>query len=96
MENIILISIAEDKLKDIIKEAVQDEFKRKREKEVMNFKETCEFLGISSSALNKWKAANKIPYNKMGKRLFFKKAELLAALKESNYRKLRELGYGRL
>jgi len=30
----------------------------------------------------------------MGKRVFFKKAELMAALKESNYRKLRELGYG--
>jgi len=33
-------------------EAVQEEFKRKKEKEVMNFRETCEFLGISSSALN--------------------------------------------
>jgi len=89
MENIVLISIAEDKLKDLIREAVHDEFTLKKEKEVLNFKETCLFLGISASALNKWKSENKIPYKKMGKRVFFNREELLGALKESNYGKLR-------
>ena len=66
MENIVLISLAEDKLKDLIREAVHDEFTLKKEKEVLNFKETCLFLGISASPLNKWKVKIKSHTRKWG------------------------------
>jgi predicted DNA-binding transcriptional regulator AlpA len=91
MDNVVLISIPQDKLKDLIREAVREELSYKKEKELLNFKETCEFLGISSSCLNKWKAENQIPYKRLGKRIFFKRDEIIHALKDSGYSKLKEL-----
>ncbi|MBK7980252.1 MAG: helix-turn-helix domain-containing protein [Ignavibacteriae bacterium] len=55
----------------------------------MNFKETCDFLGIHPSTLNKWKANNKIPYKRLGKRIFFQREEILNSLKSSNYYKIK-------
>lgn len=57
----------------------------------MNFKETCDFLGIHPSTLNKWKAENKIPYKRLGKRVFFKKQEILNFLKESDCQKFKQI-----
>ena len=54
-------------------------------------KETCEFLGIHPSTLNKWKAQNKIPYKRLGKRIFFERKGIQAALKESKYSKIHQL-----
>jgi predicted DNA-binding transcriptional regulator AlpA len=91
MDNIVLISIPQDKLKDLIREAIREELSYKKDKELLNFKETCEFLGISPSALNKWKSENRIPYKKLGKRVFFNRQELLESLKNSNYSRLKQI-----
>ena len=91
MNEVVLISLKKEELENIIKEAVSQALNTDKEKELMNFKETCEFLGISSSALNKWKSENRIPYKKLGKRIFFNRQEVLDALKDSNYYKLRDL-----
>ncbi|MFZ1288523.1 MAG: hypothetical protein WAR79_00415 [Melioribacteraceae bacterium] len=69
MENkLVLIEI--DQLYAIIKQAISEVIKKKddedQQKEILNFKETCEFLGIHPSTLNKWKAQNKIPYKRLG------------------------------
>ena len=61
------------------------------QKQIMNFQETCDFLGIHPSTLNKWKAENKIPYKRLGKRIFFKKEDILNSLKDSNYQKYKSL-----
>ncbi|MBK8946331.1 MAG: helix-turn-helix domain-containing protein [Ignavibacteriae bacterium] len=94
MENkLVLIKI--DQLYAIIKQAILEVIKKKddedQQKEILNFKETCEFLGIHPSTLNKWKAQNKIPYKRLGKRIFFERKRIQAALKESNYCKLKEI-----
>ncbi len=89
MNNIVLISIPIDELKNLIKDAVHQEFSQKKEKEILNFKQTYELLQISPSTLNQWKAENKIPFKKLGKRVFFSRSDVLAALKESNYQKLK-------
>ena len=94
MENkLVLIEI--DQLYAIIKQAISEEIKKKdnesQQKEILNFKETCEFLGIHPSTLNKWKAQNKIPYKRLGKRIFFERKGIQAVLKESNYNKLKEI-----
>ena len=80
-----------EELKDIVRDAIKQELNLKKEKELMSFKETCEFLGCSASALNKWKSENKIPFKKIGKRVLFSRTEITEALKDSNYYKLREL-----
>ncbi len=94
MENskIILISLTEIELQDMITNAVKQALEIKKQKELLSFKETCEFLCCSPSALNKWKSENKIPYRKLGKRIYFNRNEITEALKEAgNYKKLREL-----
>ncbi|MBK8945383.1 MAG: helix-turn-helix domain-containing protein [Ignavibacteriae bacterium] len=90
MENkFVLIEI--DQLYAIIKQAILEVIKKKdnedQQKEILNFKETCEFLGIHPSTLNKWKAQNKIPYKRLGKRIFFCRKEIIDTLKKSNYQK---------
>ena len=78
-------------VRDAVKSALSEVNSRQNEKELLNFKECCEFLGISASSLNKWKSKNLIPYRKLGKRIFFKKSEVLKALEDSNYYKLKQI-----
>lgn len=85
MDKILFFSCSKEELESIIREAVKAELSLKKEKELMSFKETCEFLGCSPSALNKWKSENKIPFKRLGKRVFFSRTEITEALKESNY-----------
>ena len=91
MNSSVFLSISIEELIELIRTAVRQELNLKKEKELLSFKETCDFLGCSSSALNKWKSEGKIPYKKLGKRVFFSKIEIKEALKDSNYFKLKEL-----
>jgi len=95
MNSQILISMTVEELQELIKTSVKqclnEANQKKQEKELLSFKETCEYLGCSRSALNSWKAAGKIPYKRMGKRVFFSKSEVTEAMKESNYAKLQSL-----
>jgi len=91
MDSQLFTTMSLDELKNIIKESVREELKRKEEKGLLSFKETCNYLECSASALNKWKSENKIPFKKLGKRVYFVKDEIVNALKESNYYKFRNL-----
>ncbi len=88
-----LVVVETDQLYLIIKQAIKEVLLEREEeknyKELMNFNETCDFLGIHPSTLNKWKAENKIPYKRLGKRIFFNRKDILNSLKESNYQKFR-------
>lgn len=90
-EQLIFFSLSKSELESIITDAVKQALEIKKEKELLSFRETCEFLGCSTSALNKWKSENRIPYKKLGKRVFFSKSEITAALEESGYKKFKEL-----
>lgn len=94
MENKLVV-IEVDHLYSLIKQAVNEVVSKKEEsehaKDLLNFKETCNYLGIHPSTLNKWKAENKIPYKRLGKRVFFERKEILNSLKESNYQKFKQL-----
>ena len=90
-----LILTTPNQLSEMIKKSVQDvldgDRKEKDSDKLLDAKELCEFLGIHLSTLNKWKSESKIPFKRMGKRIFFKKEEVLAALEDSNYSKMKEL-----
>ena len=91
-DKIILISISKEELKELIHDAVAHAINTKKEKELLSFRETLEFLGISASCLNKWKSQGKIPYKRLGKRIFFNTKDVLAALKEEpHYSKMKAL-----
>lgn len=89
---IILISLTQDELQNLISNAVKEALTVKQEKELLSFKETIELLNISASCLNQWKSQGIIPFKKLGKRIFFSRSEITEALKDAgNYKKLREL-----
>jgi len=94
MENKLVV-IEIDHLYSIIKQAVNEVVIKKEEseltKDLLNFKETCEYLGIHPSTLNKWKAQNKIPYKRLGKRIFFERQKILNSLQDSNFEKYKEI-----
>jgi len=91
-KKIVVIELSGDELKKLISEAVSVALSKKSEKELLSFKETCEYLSCSASSLNKWMRLNLIPYHKLGNRNYFKIKEVIEALKEGGiYNKLKEL-----
>ena len=80
-------------IKKAVSEIVSEMVRPEQTKDLLNFKETCEYLGIHPSTLNKWKAENKIPFKRLGKRIFFERLEILNSLKDSDYNKFKKLTY---
>ena len=66
-----IIVVETDQLIELIKSAINEVLEKKEQnknlKDLLNFKETCDYLGIHPSTLNKWKAENKIPNKRLGK-----------------------------
>jgi len=94
-EKTFLIPLTEEELKELIKSSFQeviDENKTDRQsKEVLTFKEVTSLLGISDSTLNNWKSSGKIPFHRIGGRIFFKYAEIVETLESSGNTRLRSL-----
>ncbi len=94
-ERIILSPFTIDELLESFRSVVKEELhlsnQKKQEKELMTTNEICEFLSISLSTLNKWKAENIIPYKKMGRRVYYDRAEVKKAMEDSNYHKYNKL-----
>jgi excisionase family DNA binding protein len=90
-KEIILLSLTKDELDHIVTSAVESVLNKKTKKELMNFKEVCEYLNVHPSTLNSWKSKGMVPYKRLGKRIFFQREEILAALKSINHKKLNKL-----
>ena len=92
-DKIILLSSTE--LESLIRSAVRQELaiaaNQKKEKEFLNARDVCVLLNISVSTLSKWKRENKIPFSKIGKRVFFSRKDVIDSLKDSKYQKLKQL-----
>jgi len=82
----------QEQIRTAVREEISAAAKQRKEKELMNAKQLCEFLGIHISTLNKWKAEGTIKFKRLGKRIFFNREEVLSSLKEDgNYKKMKEL-----
>ena len=90
---IVLLSSME--LENLVRNAVREELAAaanlKKEKEFLNARDVCALLNISVSTLSKWKRESKIPYSKIGKRVFFKRQDVINSLKDSKYLKSKQL-----
>ncbi len=89
---IILVSISKDELKEIIKSAIKTEIEQTNKKKLYTSKEICEVLNISMSTLNNWKSGLKLPYKKLGKRIYYDLEEIKKSMKESRFGKAFEFG----
>lgn len=85
-------SISKAELEDLIRNTVSETINAKKEKELLSFKETCGFLGISNSTLNKLKSEGRIPFKRLGKRIFFILEDILTALQDDpHYSRMKKL-----
>lgn len=89
--DIVLISISRDEIQSWIRDAVKAELSSKSQKKLLASKELCNLLDISLSTLNNWKSSGKIPYKRLGKRIFYELDAVTSAMVDSGYTKLNEL-----
>ena len=71
----ILKSLIRDQLESLIPKAQADN-------KMLNASEVCSMLGIHPSTLNQWKKQGKIPYKRLGKRVFFNRDEVLRSMED--------------
>lgn len=89
---IILISLTQNKPYRLITNEINEALTVKQEKQLLSFREVCQWLSISPSCLNLWKSQGKIPYEKLRKSIFFSRVEITDALQSAgNYENLRDL-----
>ena len=88
---IVLFPISIDELEDLIRKIISAEINKKKVEDLMDFKQACVFLRISTSTLNVWKAKDMVPFRRLGKRIYFSRTEILQVLKNSNYARIKEL-----
>ena len=95
-DKIILMSFPVDDLRELFRSVIKEELylsnQKKQEKELMNFKETCAYLDISASTLNNYKRDGILPFKRLQKRIFFNKGDIKKAMKDNNYKKLKNIG----
>lgn len=92
----IITSLSTEDLKDLIRETLDEKLSQVQKPEqetlpedeqLLNPTETVAMLRISKVTLQKWMKADKLPYLRMGRKVYFKKSEVIKAL--NNFRKFR-------
>jgi len=90
MTKSIFTNLNVNELKDLIKECVTEvttrqpqDLKTESDEYFMTQRETARFLQITVPTLINWKKEGKVPYYQNGRKVFFKKAELLKALQKN-------------
>lgn len=81
MDKVVLISIPETTLKNIVRQAIEEALESQlqnasNQKTVFNFKEACEYIGISTSYGYKLTSKGQIPFSKRCGKNYFDKEEL--------------------
>lgn len=90
-ESTILHNVSEEKLREIVREEVQDALKisPKDEPDIfMDREQAAEMLHISLSTLHKHTRGGAIPWTRLGKRVLYRKADVEKALKMINEKKI--------
>jgi excisionase family DNA binding protein len=88
MQGIVLDSISRDEFQNLIRECVREELysqsqekaESSQETELIDSKEAASLLRVSLPTLHKWKKQGRIPFQRIGTRIRFNKAEVLATI----------------
>lgn len=88
--SLILTSVPLNELTDIIRDCVRSEVDKKppaltedNPNELLTIKEAAKLLKKSKTTLNKWKKNGTIPSHRLASRVYFKKQELIEAMKSA-------------
>ena len=87
MRNSIIVSLNNDELKSLIVDAVKHAHQeinngviKESTEDYLDQREAAKFLRISLPTIINWKRTNKIPYYQEGRKVMYKKSELLKVL----------------
>ncbi len=87
MDRFIMMSLNYEELKELIVDAVKHAHQeinngvvKEDSEDYMSQREAAKFLRISLPTIINWKRTNKIPYYQEGRKVLFKKSELLKVL----------------
>ncbi len=90
MENkLIFTQVPLEELKDIISNCVRDELNRSSEKssapdnELLKIEDAVKIFKVSKVTLFKWRKQGILPFHRISSRIYFKRHEVLDALKKS-------------
>ena len=82
---------------ELIKRSITESFKAelktflkdsiKEEEPLLTIEEACELFKVSKVTIHKWKKANKIQSYRIGRKIYFKKSELLNSLNSLTQKK---------
>ena len=83
---------------ELIKKSVAESFSNelklflkdstKEQEPLLKIEEACQLLKVSKVTIHKWKKQNKIQSYRIGRKIYFKKSELLNSLNSFNFKKL--------
>ncbi len=89
MEKQIFISFSEDEFKELIKTCVKSVLSEEEqikdstiEEPFIKIMEVSKILSVSKETIHKWKKEGRLPYHKIGRRIYFLKSEILQATKK--------------
>jgi len=86
MFTVMPLSELSELIKRSVKESFNNELKEflktstKEEEHLLKIEEACELLKVSKVTIHKWKKQNKIRSYRIGRKIYFKKSELLNSL----------------
>ncbi len=89
MQDVFLIPVSKEELKEIIKDCVSDVLNKQLTipkedaDKLISIKEASEFLNLAPQTLYGFTSQNKIPFIKKGKKLYFNKIELISWLNDN-------------
>lgn len=84
MEEILLIKISVQDLKDLIAECIKEHLTvdPPKEEKLIKVDAVCKILGISKVTTINWRKQGKIQAYKLGRRVYFKESEVMEAVKK--------------
>ena len=98
MEKVVLTQISLEEFREIIREEIHRAFKQldfgsstEDFDEILDVNKACQFLGVSKSTIYKKTSDREIPHSKVGKRLYFKRSELIEWISEGRQKTMKDI-----
>lgn len=96
MDNRLLIHLSVDELEQIIKRTIQDVLKQEidalnNKNNLLNIQEAASLLNLAVATLYEKTSERTVPFYKHGKKIMFKKSELLAWVESRRVKTIREI-----
>lgn len=93
MNKTVFTDLSAHELRDLIRESVREELQAHQPpsdhdpEELLTIEQVVKMLHISKPTIHKWKKEGVLPFLRMGRRVYFKRGSVMAAMKSINLKK---------